>query len=147
MLKDQFNLKEIEQQNFYDLKGTGCAQTKLMKKFSRQRFTKSRLLERIQMLFIQSITLTMSIFILNTASKTRSSRVRPKKTTVTDVSADKLRNLYREPIALPKPLYDDMMSLCKTEAIPKHYHTFYNNLNCVRNSEKEIDIILNRTGF
>lgn len=129
------------------VKRHGCAQTKLMKKLSGRRFTKSRLLERIQMLFIKSITLTMSIFLLNIASNTRFSRVRPKKTTVTDVSADELRNLYREPIAFPKPLYDDLMSLCKTEAIPKHYYIFYNNLNCVRNSEEEIDIILNRTGF
>lgn len=58
---------------------------------------------------------------LNTVPIIKSSR--PKKVTVI-VDSDELRNLYRESIALPKPLYDDLISLCRTEAIPKHYHTF-----------------------
>ncbi|CAG9796237.1 unnamed protein product [Diatraea saccharalis] len=54
-----------------------------------------------------------------------------QKTPITDVLGNELTYLYREPIALPKPLYDDLMSLCKVEAIPKHYHIFYNNLQLV----------------
>lgn len=142
---EKFHLKEMEQNNFFDLK-------ELMNK--RHWLGADQNNEKVSWTKIHEIKITQAhpdvIYLkynfddeyisLNTASTTRSSRGRSKKTPVTDVSADELKNLYKEPIALPKPLYDDLMSLCKTEAIPKHYHTFYNNLHCVGNCEEEIDI-------
>ncbi|CAG4939833.1 unnamed protein product [Parnassius apollo] len=137
--------KEMEQRDFFDLK-------EIMDKLYWLRADQTN--EKVLWTKIHEIKMTQAhpdvIYLkynfddeyisLNTASDTRSSRGRPKKTPVTDVSRDELKNLYREPIALPKPLYDDLMSLCKTEAIPIHYHTFYNNLHSVGNSEEEIDI-------
>lgn len=60
-------------------------------------------------------------------------RGRPKRTMNDN---DVLSTMYTEPIPLPKPLYDDLLSLCRTEAIPKYYHTFYNSLHTVGGPEE-----------
>lgn len=39
-----------------------------------------------------------------------------------------LKQAYSEPIAVSKALLADLLSLCRTEAIPAHYHSFYNSL-------------------
>ncbi|CAH0397612.1 unnamed protein product [Chilo suppressalis] len=143
---EKFHLKEMEQHNFFDLK-------EIMDR--RHWLRTDQTSEKVMWTKIHEIMINRAhpdvIYLkynfddeyisLNTAPNSRSSRGRPKKTLVTDVSGDELRNLYREPIALPKPLYDDLMSLCKSVAIPKYYHNFYNNLHCVENSEEVIDDI------
>lgn len=67
------------------------------------------------------------------STSAKSIRGRSKRTMNDD---DVLKTIYTEPIPLTKPLYDDLMSLCRTEAIPKHYHTFYNSLHTVGGAEE-----------
>ncbi|CAG5019747.1 unnamed protein product [Parnassius apollo] len=102
----KFHLKEMEQLNFFDLK-------EIMDKIYRLRADQTN--EKVLWTKIHEIKITQAhpdvIYLkynfddeyisLNTESDTRSSRGRPKKTPVTDVSRDELKNLYREPIALP----------------------------------------------
>lgn len=60
---------------------------------------------------------------------------RPKNLAPTNLDTD-LTHLYRQPLPLPKPLYDDLLGLCANQHIPKHYHAFYNSLVCCGNSEQ-----------
>ena len=113
---ETFHLKEMEQHNFFDLK-------EIMDKRHWLRADQTN--EKNMWTKIHEIKITQAhpdfIYVkynfddeyisLNTASNTRPSRGRSKKSPATDVSGDELRILYREPIALPKPLYDDLMSL------------------------------------
>lgn len=66
---------------------------------------------------------------LNTASMSRSSRGRGKSSAPTTLD-DTLKTAYSSKIKLPKPLYDDLSSLCRTEAIPTHYQPFYRDMQC-----------------
>ncbi|CAG9782066.1 unnamed protein product [Diatraea saccharalis] len=70
---------------------------------------------------------------LKTFSKYTRGR-RSKKNNDTDAnipdSIDILKQAYNTPFSIPKPLYYDLLNLCKTEAIPKHYHGFYKSLKC-----------------
>lgn len=96
----KFHLKEMEQNNFFDL-------NEIMNK--RHWLGADQNNEKVSWTKIHEIKITQAhpdiIYLkynfddeymsLNTASNTRSSRGRSKKTPVTDVSADELKNLYR----------------------------------------------------
>lgn len=70
-------------------------------------------------------------FVLNTQMNTRSSRGRKSTTNAsTSIDSSELQQAYNELLAIPKPLYTDLMSLCNTEAIPRYYQEFYRSLKC-----------------
>lgn len=39
-----------------------------------------------------------------------------------------LTKAYNKPVPITKALYNDLLSLCRSEAIPSHYHNFYKSL-------------------
>lgn len=47
-----------------------------------------------------------------------------------------LKPAYNKPLPISKALHDDLMSLCRAEAIPSYYHGFYNSLTFANCSEE-----------
>ena len=45
-----------------------------------------------------------------------------------------LKPAYDQLLPISKELYNDLQSLCQSRAIPRHYHEFYNSLQCVSDS-------------
>lgn len=78
-------------------------------------------------------------FELNTESCINRSR-RGKQNKRDNIEMSGLKPAYSEPIAVSKALLADLLSLCRTEAIPAHYHSFYNSLrSCNENPEAALD--------
>lgn len=44
-----------------------------------------------------------------------------------------LHQAYHRPIPITKALHTDLMSLCKSGAIPRFYHSFYESLSFTKN--------------
>lgn len=63
---------------------------------------------------------------------TRNTRQRQRSTTATRPAATArsavLTKAYNKPVPITKALYNDLLSLCRSEAIPSHYHNFYKSL-------------------
>lgn len=57
-----------------------------------------------------------------------SSRQRRQKQVTQKIENIELKPAYDEPLPIRKALYDDLLSLCDSKAIPSHYHSFYRNL-------------------
>lgn len=45
------------------------------------------------------------------------------------IESIQLKPAYNEPLPITKALYDDLLSLCNSQAIPLHYQQFYRNLS------------------
>lgn len=46
-----------------------------------------------------------------------------------------LQPAYNGPVPISKALHEDLSSLCRINAIPLHYHSFYNSLISTNNTE------------
>lgn len=71
---------------------------------------------------------------LNTEIQTRSKRERRLLVEEEFTTVIPLKPAYYQPIPVSKLLKEDLLSLCRTEAIPQHYHPFYNSLQTCANS-------------
>ncbi|KAL4721233.1 hypothetical protein ACJJTC_009545 [Scirpophaga incertulas] len=121
---EKFQLKEMEQHNFFDLKDLMDKRQWLRADETNKKVKWTKIIQAHPDIIYLKYNFDDEYMSLNTATNSRSSRGRSSFTG----SQSPYRN------------YDDLMSLCKTEAIPKYYHNFYNNLHCVGNSEEELDI-------
>ncbi|PZC86881.1 hypothetical protein B5X24_HaOG201740 [Helicoverpa armigera] len=74
-------------------------------------------------------------FDLNTESCINRSR-RGKQNRSGNIEVTSLKPAYSEPIAVSKALLEDLHSLCRTEAIPAHYHSFYNSLRSYNDNQQ-----------
>lgn len=54
-----------------------------------------------------------------------------------------LKEAYNNSLPLTKALYTDLLSLCKSEAIPKHYYGFYETLH-VQTHQTRVKIVLKK---
>ena len=50
------------------------------------------------------------------------------------VDSIQLKLAYDKPLPISKALYDDLQTLCNSQAIPRNYHEFYNDLTYFNNS-------------
>ncbi|CAH0731006.1 unnamed protein product, partial [Brenthis ino] len=50
-----------------------------------------------------------------------------------------LEPAYNGPVPVSKALHEDLSSLCRINAIPLHYHSFYNSLISTNNTEAALD--------
>lgn len=53
--------------------------------------------------------------------------------TRSNISSSMDTNLYSEPLPIKQAKYKDLMAMCKDGAIPKNYHSYYENLPVVVN--------------
>lgn len=67
----------------------------------------------------------------------RNSRQIANNTSVSSTEPQ-LKVAYDKPLPLSKVLHADLMSLCRTEAIPAYYHGFYDSLTCIDGSEDHV---------
>lgn len=79
---------------------------------------------------------------INNTNSTSVRRRGRKRTTTQDpgVYLDnvQLQPAYNQPIPISKALYTDLLSLCKTGAIPRSYHSFYQSLFCSEATNEDI---------
>lgn len=139
---EKYNLKEMEQSVFFDLKCLISGKNWL-KDTQGRKISWSKIME-IKVSHLRPHVLQFKYdfgedyFDLDTDQGIgRPKRRRPPKNPVEPVVNEGLKQVYHQPIPIPKPLYEDLQGLCASEAIPKHYHDFYKSLVRCGNPEPQ----------
>lgn len=138
---DKYNLIEMEQTDFYNIKdliaGKNWTTDTQGTKITWTKIVEVKVSNSYPNIIQFKYNHDDQYIELNTESLINRSR-RGKQNRTANVEVTGLKQAYSEPIAVSKALLADLLSL--TEAIPAHYHSFYNSLrSCNDNPEPASD--------
>lgn len=140
---DKYHLNEMEQTNFYNIKdlitGKNWSTDTQGGKIAWTKIVEIKISNSNSNIVQFKYNYEDPYFELNTESTINRSRRGKQNRTVNDAVTG-LKAAYSEPIAVSKALLADLLGLCRTEAIPAHYHSFYNSLrSCNDNPQPSSD--------
>lgn len=132
----KYELKEMQQSDFYNIKALienknwlrDCHGNKVMWSKIREVNTLSSDPDTLHYKYeYENEYLSLKTLSMKPA---RGRKPKKAKDCEPNIPDEDLQQAYNRPFALPKPLYNDLISLCATEGIPKNYHGFYKSLRC-----------------
>lgn len=137
-VEGKYNMKEMQQSDFLDIK-----ELTVGKNWARDTAGNKILWSKVKEVSASSSKPDSLLYrydfesehsIVNTQTNTRTSRGRKSTTNAaaagTSTESVQLQQAYHQPLAITKGLYNDLMSLCNSEAIPRYYQGFYRSLKC-----------------
>lgn len=138
---NQYSVKEMEQKDFFNIKELIIGKNWAVDIHGRK--IKWNQIMEVKVSCLKPNTIQFKYNLddeyseLNTEIQTRSKRGKRllvEEEVTTEIT---LKQAYYRPIPVSKLLKEDLLSLCRTEAIPQHYHCFYNSLQTCANSTEQ----------
>ncbi|XP_045450125.1 uncharacterized protein LOC123658877 [Melitaea cinxia] len=131
---EKYNVKEMRQTDFYDLKKLITGQNWLKDSNGIKIYWSK--IKQIKVCYTNPHSLyykyeydgDFNELIVTTSISTKNTRKRKTNETTSSVADVILEPAYTGPVPISKALHEDLQSLCRINAIPHNYHSFYNSL-------------------